>query len=154
MLFLCIQYRKEKMQYRYIIKMIYNRFITREITSISCAYIIAVDRVFFHRYFVSFVVQFQWHEALCREAGNTRPLHRCDIYNNTNAGNKLRYRHSETLVSRVVKHWTSIHWFKRVKLGLGSSFFESSINSWVFLCFFFKFPDVKEVKLFYSLTIL
>lgn len=42
------------------------------------------------RYFVSFVVQFQWHEALCREAGNTRPLHRCDIYNNTNAGNKLR----------------------------------------------------------------
>lgn len=42
------------------------------------------------RYFVSFVVQFQWHEALCQAAGNTRPLHRCDIYNNTNAGNKLR----------------------------------------------------------------
>ncbi|XP_061182126.1 angiotensin-converting enzyme-like [Saccostrea echinata] len=42
------------------------------------------------RYFVSFVVQFQWHEALCKEAGNTRPLHRCDIYNNTKAGDKLR----------------------------------------------------------------
>lgn len=42
------------------------------------------------RYFVSFVVQFQWHEALCREAGNTRPLHRCDIYNSTKAGDKLR----------------------------------------------------------------
>lgn len=34
--------------------MIYNRFITREITSISCAYIIAVDRVFFSQVLCQF----------------------------------------------------------------------------------------------------
>ncbi|KAI8789456.1 Angiotensin-converting enzyme (ACE) [Biomphalaria glabrata] len=40
-------------------------------------------------YFVSFVIQFQFHKALCDEAGYKGPLHRCDIYNNTKAGKKL-----------------------------------------------------------------
>ncbi|GAU88092.1 hypothetical protein RvY_00850-3 [Ramazzottius varieornatus] len=31
------------------------------------------------RYFVSFIIQFQFHEAMCKEAGYTGPLHRCDI---------------------------------------------------------------------------
>ncbi|KAG1680456.1 Angiotensin-converting enzyme [Nymphon striatum] len=31
------------------------------------------------RYFVSFIIQFQFHEALCRIAGHSGPLHRCDI---------------------------------------------------------------------------
>lgn len=42
------------------------------------------------RYFVSFVLQFQFHQALCREAGQQHPLHKCDIYQSTQAGTKLR----------------------------------------------------------------
>ncbi|XP_060812411.1 angiotensin-converting enzyme-like [Bombus pascuorum] len=49
------------------------------------------------RYFVSFVVQFQFHKALCTEAKqydpqnpNSKLLHECDIYNNKAAGNLLK----------------------------------------------------------------
>ncbi|XP_037347809.1 angiotensin-converting enzyme isoform X1 [Talpa occidentalis] len=42
------------------------------------------------RYFVSFVLQFQFHQALCKEAGQTGPLHHCDIYESTKAGAKLK----------------------------------------------------------------
>ncbi|KAL8605177.1 hypothetical protein ACOMHN_031118 [Nucella lapillus] len=42
------------------------------------------------RYFVSTVVQFQFHKALCKAAGHQGPLHTCDIYNSTTAGDKLR----------------------------------------------------------------
>ncbi|XP_042639493.1 angiotensin-converting enzyme [Orycteropus afer afer] len=42
------------------------------------------------RYFVSFVLQFQFHQALCKEAAHQGPLHRCDIYQSTQAGDKLR----------------------------------------------------------------
>uniref|UniRef100_A0A8B9L0A7 Angiotensin-converting enzyme n=1 Tax=Astyanax mexicanus TaxID=7994 RepID=A0A8B9L0A7_ASTMX len=38
------------------------------------------------RYFVSFVVQFQFHKALCDTAGHTGPLHNCDIYQSKEAG--------------------------------------------------------------------
>ncbi|KAK7508278.1 hypothetical protein BaRGS_00000517 [Batillaria attramentaria] len=41
------------------------------------------------RYFVSYVLQFQFHKALCEAAGHTGPLHTCDIYNSTEAGQKL-----------------------------------------------------------------
>uniref|UniRef100_A0A0P4W2J2 Angiotensin-converting enzyme n=1 Tax=Scylla olivacea TaxID=85551 RepID=A0A0P4W2J2_SCYOL len=47
------------------------------------------------RYFVSFVVQFQFHKALCMKAGEydpqnaSKPLHKCDIYQSTEAGNAL-----------------------------------------------------------------
>ena len=41
------------------------------------------------RYFLSFVLQFQFHRALCREAGYTGPLNRCSIYGNEAAGAKL-----------------------------------------------------------------
>ncbi|XP_035825264.1 angiotensin-converting enzyme [Aplysia californica] len=41
------------------------------------------------RYFVSFVIQFQFHKALCNASGYTGPLHRCDVYNNTEAGKVL-----------------------------------------------------------------
>ncbi|XP_070531903.1 angiotensin-converting enzyme-like [Ptychodera flava] len=41
------------------------------------------------RYFISHVLQFQMHRSLCEEAGNTRSLHRCDIYRSTAAGTKL-----------------------------------------------------------------
>lgn len=48
------------------------------------------------RYFVSFVIQFQFHRAVCEKAGqydpndSSKPLHECDIYQNTDAGNALK----------------------------------------------------------------
>nr|CAD7196975.1 unnamed protein product [Timema douglasi] len=48
------------------------------------------------RYFVSYIIQFQFHRALCQEAEifdpnkrRLKPLHQCDIYNHTRAGNLL-----------------------------------------------------------------
>jgi peptidyl-dipeptidase A len=41
------------------------------------------------RYFLARVLQFQFHRALCREAGVTGPLHRCSIYGSKAAGAKL-----------------------------------------------------------------
>jgi peptidyl-dipeptidase A len=41
------------------------------------------------RYFLAFILQFQFHRALCKEAGYTGPLHRCSIYGNKAAGAKL-----------------------------------------------------------------
>nr|XP_019588384.1 PREDICTED: angiotensin-converting enzyme-like [Rhinolophus sinicus] len=41
------------------------------------------------RYFLSLVLQFQFHEALCKASGHAGPLHRCDIYNSRTAGKLL-----------------------------------------------------------------
>jgi peptidyl-dipeptidase A len=41
------------------------------------------------RYFLAFILQFQFHRALCKEAGFAGPLHRCSIYGNKAAGAKL-----------------------------------------------------------------
>ncbi len=41
------------------------------------------------RYFLAHILQFQFHRALCREAGYTGPLHRCSIYGNKEVGAKL-----------------------------------------------------------------
>jgi len=41
------------------------------------------------RYFLSFIMQFQFHKALCEAAGQDGPLHECSIYNNKLAGKKL-----------------------------------------------------------------
>ncbi len=42
------------------------------------------------RYFLAAILQFQFHRALCREAGFTGPLNRCSIYGNKRAGAKLK----------------------------------------------------------------
>ncbi|GAA5441915.1 hypothetical protein Misp06_00076 [Microbulbifer sp. NBRC 101763] len=42
------------------------------------------------RYFLARIQQFQFHRALCEAAGETGPLHRCSIYKNDEAGEKLR----------------------------------------------------------------
>ena len=42
------------------------------------------------RYFLADILQFQFHRALCREAGYEGPLHRCSIHDNEAAGKKLR----------------------------------------------------------------
>jgi peptidyl-dipeptidase A len=41
------------------------------------------------RYFLSHVMQFQFHRALCDAAGYTGPLHNCSIYGSKKAGAKL-----------------------------------------------------------------
>ncbi len=42
------------------------------------------------RYFLADILQFQFHRALCRAAGQTGPLHRQSIYGNAEAGRRLR----------------------------------------------------------------
>ncbi len=41
------------------------------------------------RYFLARILQFQFHRALCRQAGIHGPLHRCSIYGNKAAGESL-----------------------------------------------------------------
>ncbi len=41
------------------------------------------------RYFLATILQFQFHRALCREAGFAGPLHRCSVYDSKAAGAKL-----------------------------------------------------------------
>lgn len=41
------------------------------------------------RYFLAHILQFQFHRELCKAAGFTGDLHRCSIYNNKAAGEKL-----------------------------------------------------------------
>ena len=43
----------------------------------------------YSRYFLAHILQFQFHRALCREAGYTGPLHQCSIYGSKAAGAKL-----------------------------------------------------------------
>ncbi|MES0873920.1 M2 family metallopeptidase [Sinimarinibacterium thermocellulolyticum] len=41
------------------------------------------------RYFLSFILQFQMHKALCAAAGHVGPLHTCNIYGNEEAGKRF-----------------------------------------------------------------
>jgi peptidyl-dipeptidase A len=41
------------------------------------------------RYFLSFIMQFQFHKALCEAAGHTGPLHECSVAGNKAAGEKF-----------------------------------------------------------------
>ncbi|KAF5275953.1 hypothetical protein FQA39_LY00749 [Lamprigera yunnana] len=47
------------------------------------------------RYFISYIIQFQFHRAACEIAGEyvpndpKKPLHKCDIYQNAKAGNAI-----------------------------------------------------------------
>jgi peptidyl-dipeptidase A len=42
------------------------------------------------RYFLSFILQFQFHKALCEAAGHKGSLHECSVYGNEAAGKRLR----------------------------------------------------------------
>ena len=42
------------------------------------------------RYFLSYILQFQFHKALCEAAGNTGPLSECSVYGNAAAGKRFR----------------------------------------------------------------
>jgi peptidyl-dipeptidase A len=41
------------------------------------------------RYFLSFILQFQFYEAACKQAGWEGPLHRCSFYGNKEVGEKF-----------------------------------------------------------------
>lgn len=53
------------------------------------------------RYFLAAILQFQFHRALCREAGFTGPLYQCSIYGNKKAGEKLK----QMLAMGISKPW-------------------------------------------------
>jgi peptidyl-dipeptidase A len=46
--------------------------------------------VSYNRYFLARILQYQFHRALCKEAGYEGPLHRCSIYGSKAAGAKLK----------------------------------------------------------------
>lgn len=62
------------------------------------------------RYFVSFIIQFQFHQALCKAAGHTGPLHKCDIYGSQEAG---------TILGNAMKLGYSQPWPKAMELITG-----------------------------------
>ncbi len=41
------------------------------------------------RYFLAHILQFQFHRAMCRQAGHTGPLHSCSVYGNREVGDRL-----------------------------------------------------------------
>jgi peptidyl-dipeptidase A len=43
----------------------------------------------YSRYFLARILQFQFYEAACKQAGWKGPLHRCSIYGNKQVGEKL-----------------------------------------------------------------
>ena len=53
------------------------------------------------RYFLSFVLQFQFYKALCDTSGFKGPLHECDFYGNPEAGKKFM----EMLAAGASKPW-------------------------------------------------
>jgi len=63
------------------------------------------------RYFLAHVLQFQFHRALCQEAGDTGPLYRCSIYGNKKAGAKFQ---------RMLEMGTSKPWPEALKVVTGS----------------------------------
>jgi peptidyl-dipeptidase A len=55
----------------------------------------------YSRYFLAAILQFQFHRALCREAGFSGPLYQCSIYGNKKAGDKL----NQMLAMGLSKPW-------------------------------------------------
>ncbi|MCZ6779311.1 MAG: M2 family metallopeptidase [Acidobacteria bacterium] len=55
----------------------------------------------YSRYFFAHILQFQFHRALCKEAGYEGPLHHCSIYDNAAAGERLK----KTLKMGMSRPW-------------------------------------------------
>ncbi len=55
----------------------------------------------YSRYFFAGILQFQFHRALCEEAGYEGPLHLCSIYDNAAAGERLK----KTLEMGMSRPW-------------------------------------------------
>ncbi|XP_056152965.1 angiotensin-converting enzyme [Lampris incognitus] len=64
------------------------------------------------RYFVSFILQFQFHEKLCEAANHKGPLHTCDIYWSKEAG---------TILAKVLQSGSSKPWPEVLSEALGTN---------------------------------
>jgi peptidyl-dipeptidase A len=53
------------------------------------------------RYFLSYILQFQFHKALCQASGQTGPLHECSIFGSTAAGE----RYAQMLARGASEPW-------------------------------------------------
>jgi peptidyl-dipeptidase A len=53
------------------------------------------------RYFLSFIIQFQFHKALCDAAGWKGPLHECSVFGSKEAGKKYQ----EMLAAGASQPW-------------------------------------------------
>ncbi|XP_045446876.1 angiotensin-converting enzyme-like protein Ace3 [Melitaea cinxia] len=68
------------------------------------------------RYFVSTILQFQIHRALCERTGQfipgdpSRPLHKCDIYRNPEAGR---------ILTRIMQRGSSLPWSQLLQETIG-----------------------------------
>ena len=62
------------------------------------------------RYFLSHVMQFQFHKALCEAAGNTGPLHDCSIYDNKAAGEKLGSNVEHGCKPALARGYVCVNW--------------------------------------------
>uniref|UniRef100_A0A672PYN2 Angiotensin-converting enzyme n=1 Tax=Sinocyclocheilus grahami TaxID=75366 RepID=A0A672PYN2_SINGR len=70
-----------------------------------------------HEYFVSFILQFQFHQKLCQAAGHTGPLHKCDIYRSREAG---------AVLEKVLKAGSSKPWTEVLQEALGTDKMDAS----------------------------
>jgi peptidyl-dipeptidase A len=59
------------------------------------------DNTPYTRYFLSYILQFQFHKALCDAAGYTGPLHECSVFGNKEAGKRF----SEMLALGASQPW-------------------------------------------------
>ncbi|CAH2071893.1 unnamed protein product, partial [Iphiclides podalirius] len=70
------------------------------------------------RYFVSTILQFQIHRALCTRTGQfipgdpSRPLHKCDIYRNPEAGR---------ILTRLMERGSSAPWAQVLQESIGEA---------------------------------
>ncbi|XP_072156019.1 angiotensin-converting enzyme isoform X2 [Bemisia tabaci] len=76
------------------------------------------------RYFVSFVIQFQFHQAMCEAAGQfdrrnpmSKPLHECDVYQSKEAGN---------LLGSMLRLGSSVPWQKAMEIMTGQGKMDAS----------------------------
>ena len=58
----------------------------------------------YDRYFVSLILTFQFHEALCKASDHKGPLHQCDIYQSKAAGKKI----SEMMRKGISEPWPGV----------------------------------------------
>ncbi|KAF8795126.1 Angiotensin-converting enzyme-like protein [Argiope bruennichi] len=79
---------------------------TDEDLDAAAKYHVAAD-VPYIRYFVSYIIQFQFHKALCDATGYEGPLHKCDIYQNKKAGQ---------LLTDMLSLGSSVHWREAMKI--------------------------------------
>ncbi|MBZ5551763.1 MAG: M2 family metallopeptidase [Acidobacteriia bacterium] len=75
------------------------------------------DNTPYARYFLATILQFQFHRALCREAGYSGPLNRCSIYGNKKAGAKL---------IRMMEMGQSLPWPQELKALTGEDRMDAS----------------------------